>query len=167
MIIIIIIIKIIINHYLKSRLLSDNQQFKTCNHEMRVHVTTEVGFGRMEGGPCFLSNVIILLFLDLRLSTFRSRPYKKDDTFSFLQGSGRIMNDPSSSLSSLLINSSTTHSCHLALSLSDIVVDFCKVTFLNVSFYKKKRKTYKHRQYESSYFRISKKVIFSIVGLLQ
>ena len=76
------------------------------------------------------------------------------------------MNDPSSSLSSLLINSSTTHSCHLVLSSSDIVVDFCKVTFLNVSFYKKKRKTYKHRQYESSYVRISKKVIFSTVGLL-
>ena len=54
-------------------------------------------------------------FFDLRLSHFLSKWLKKFVTLSTLQGKGRTIDEPSSSLSSLLISSSIRHSLHFSV----------------------------------------------------
>ena len=93
------------------------------------------GLARSEGRPLFRSYVITLLILDRLLSCFRSKFKKKVVALSLLQGRGRTQNDPSSSLSSLLINSSTRHSFHFSLSFELVVDSFSSATFRDLSFY--------------------------------
>lgn len=113
-----------------------NQNVSHKCHSVMVHEGTDptLGLARLEGIPVLRSNVIILLFFDRFLSCFLSKLQKNLETLSDLQGSGRTINVPSSSLSSLLINSSIRHSLHFSLSFSEVDVDFCRATCRDVSF---------------------------------